>query len=189
MKPFILASRSPRRQELLEQMNLSFIVKASEKEEKVDDALPPHELVMALAEQKAEDVWRQDQKEIVLGADTIVYDRGQVLGKPVDEYDAKRMLEQLSGRSHQVYTGVTIYSEQKTVRFFDYTDVTFYSLTSEEINWYVKSGEPFDKAGAYGIQGLGAYFVQRMEGDYYTVMGLPLAKTVRALRAFAIDPL
>lgn len=189
MKPFILASRSPRRRELLEQMKLSFIVKASGKSEKVDKSMPPHEIVMALAEQKAEDVWRKNKKEIVLGADTIVYNRGEVLGKPVDAEDAKRMLEQLSGRTHQVYTGVTIYSEQKIIRFFDYADVSFYPLTLQEITWYVKSGEPFDKAGAYGIQGLGAYFVQRMEGDFYTVMGLPLAKTMRALQSFAIDPL
>ncbi|GAE30212.1 Maf family protein [Alkalihalobacillus hemicellulosilyticus] len=188
MKPFILASRSPRRQELLEQMKLSFIVEASEKEEKVVEPLPPQEFVMQLAKQKAEDVWRRYKKEVVLGADTIVSNRGSILGKPTSAEDAKRMLTQLSGITHQVYTGVSIYSPDKVKTFFDKTDVTFYPLTRNEIEWYIKSGEPFDKAGAYGIQGLGAYFVQRIEGDYYTVMGLPLAKTIRALQSFSITP-
>ncbi|ARK31594.1 Maf family protein [Halalkalibacter krulwichiae] len=188
MKSFILASGSPRRKELLQQVHYSFEVKTSDVEEKVEKGLTPSEVVQQLALQKAEDVWSKHPTEIVLGADTVVAYDNEILGKPMDEQDAGAMLRKLSGSTHSVYTGVAICSPNGKDTFYEKTDVEFYPLTEDEINMYVKSGEPNDKAGSYGIQGFGAFLVKRIIGDYFSVVGLPLAKTVRELRKRGIHP-
>ena len=186
MKPFILASQSPRRKQLLEQVNLSFSIKPSRVEEKVNMEDTPEDIVVSLATQKAEDVFKRFPDSVVLGADTIVVHNDRILEKPVDHKNAREMLERLSGQTHFVYTGVSIVSEEKNISFYEKTEVEFYSLSEEEISSYIQSGDPFDKAGGYGIQGIGATLVKKIHGDYFTVVGLPIAKVVRALKDFPI---
>ena len=186
MKPFILASQSPRRKQLLEQVNLSFSIKPSRVEEKVNMEDTPEDIVVSLATQKAEDVFKRFPDSVVLGADTIVVHNDRILEKPVDHKNAREMLERLSGQTHFVYTGVSIVSEEKNISFYEKTEVEFYSLSEEEISSYIKSGDPFDKAGGYGIQGIGATLVKKINGDYFTVVGLPIAKVVRALKDFPL---
>lgn len=125
---------------------------------------------------------------VVIGADTIVVIDDVILGKPSNRQSAKRMLTQLSGTNHQVLTGVTIISDANNNSFFTQTDVYMYDLTDQEIEQYIDSGEPFDKAGSYGIQGLGATLIKEIKGDYYSVMGLPIAETARRLQPFSIYP-
>lgn len=187
MKPLILASQSPRRKQLLTQVHVPFSIETSLVEEEMNNEESPGDLVISLAKQKAEEVFSRFPNTIVLGADTIVVVDNQVLGKPKDESDAKSMLLRLSGRAHQVYTGVHIVCEEKYVSFFEASDVYFYSLSEKEIEAYVQSGEPADKAGAYGIQGLGATLVESIKGDYFSIVGLPIAKVVRALKEFDIE--
>ncbi|MBO9130509.1 Maf family protein [Bacillus sp. 165] len=184
MQRLILASGSPRRKELLENLRLSFEVYVSEVEEIIDEHAPPHETVMSLALQKASDVGRRFPHDIVLGADTIVTYGTHVLGKPKNTEEAQAMLRMLSGQTHEVYTGVAIISPLQTITFFERTEVTFWELLEHEIQTYIESKEPFDKAGAYGIQGFGASLVKRIVGDYYSVVGLPVARTIRELRKF-----
>lgn len=183
MKHLILASGSPRRKEILEQVGLDFCVLPSDVEEIITKQVPS-DIVMELSKQKAEDVWEKldDKKHIVLGADTVVAYDGKILGKPKDVEDAKAMLRMLSGEKHSVYTGVTLVSENGLETFFEETLVEFYEMTEEEINVYVATGEPMDKAGAYGIQGKAAAFIKGIEGDYYNVVGLPIAKTLKFLQ-------
>ncbi|MFC0557815.1 Maf family protein [Halalkalibacter alkalisediminis] len=188
MKSFILASGSPRRKELLEQAYFSFQIQTSTIVETVEEGLTPKEVVEQLALQKAKNVWSQNQDAVILGADTVVAIDDVILGKPHDEEEAKAMLERLSGRTHSVYTGVAICSPSGLETFSEQTDVEFYPLTDEDIAMYIRSREPFDKAGGYGIQGFGAFLVKRIIGDYYTVVGLPLAKTIRELRKIEIHP-
>ncbi|WP_096435948.1 Maf family protein [Alteribacter populi] len=187
MKQFILASQSPRRKELLEQAQVPFQTISSRVEEKVDPSLSPEELVVSLAQQKAYDVYKDHPDHVVLGSDTVVSIDGLVLGKPKNHDEAKNMLQLLSGRTHEVFTGVFIYSDEKTIGFSEKAEVQFFNLSAEEIDAYIASGEPFDKAGSYGIQGLGAVLVERISGDYFAIVGLPLAKTVRALKGFGIE--
>jgi septum formation protein len=182
MERLILASSSPRRKELLENMQLSFEVASSDVDESFSEHLPPAEVVMQLAERKAKEVANHYPADYVLGADTIVVLEGQVLGKPSDKEEANAMLRQLSGQTHEVYTGVAIVSNKESICFYEKTTVTFWELTENEINMYVSSGEPLDKAGAYGIQQLGSFLVKEIQGDYYNVVGLPIARTVRELR-------
>lgn len=184
MKPLILASGSPRRKELLQQVKLSFEVKVSNIEETFDPSLAPEEIATSLAIQKANDVVREQKDAIVIGADTIVVYDGHVLGKPKNEEEAKYMLRLLSGNTHYVISGVAIVSEERQVSFYEKTAVTFWDLTDEEINYYIQSGEPMDKAGSYGIQEVGALFVKEIQGDYFSVVGLPLSRTVRELKSF-----
>lgn len=184
MKPFILASQSPRRKQLLEQAALSFTVIPSQVNEHFNLNVPPEEAVTQLAADKARSILQKYPDRIVLGADTVIAIDGEILGKPRDEADAAVMLRRLSGRTHDVITGVALLSSAKERVFAEKTEVAFYPLTDDEINDYIKSGEPFDKAGAYGIQGLGATLVKRISGDYNAVVGLPLAKVFRELRAF-----
>lgn len=181
MQRLILASQSPRRKELLSTLQLSFDVMPSGTEEVLDDRLSPEELVMALAAQKAADIARNHRDAFVLGADTIVLFEGKVLGKPKDKEEAISTISMLSGNTHDVLTGVAIfYQDQKSI-FFEKTEVTFWPLTEEEIAKYVESGEPMDKAGSYGIQGLGSALVQKINGDYFAVVGLPVSRTIREL--------
>ncbi|MBU9721906.1 MULTISPECIES: Maf family protein [Bacillaceae] len=186
MKPLILASQSPRRKQLLEQVQLPFSIQVSHVDETVDPNDNPADMVASLAFQKADAVFKNNKDHVVLGADTIVAIDGEVLGKPKDAQEAKEMLRQLSGSQHQVLTGVAILSKDHHVTFVEKADVLFYPLTEDEITTYVATGEPFDKAGAYGIQGIGATLVEKIHGDYFSIVGLPISKVVRALKKFHI---
>ena len=171
---FILASASPRRKELLEQIGVKFDILPATGEEVITKELPG-EVVMELAKQKAEEVAKTAGADaLVLGADTVVAYEGKILGQPKDEADALRMLTMLSGKEHEVYTGVALIDnrDQSMENFFERTKVTMYPVSEEEIRDYIAGGEPMDKAGAYAIQGLGAKFIQKIEGDYNNVVGL-----------------
>lgn len=183
MKSLILASGSPRRKEILEQVGLAFCITPSDVEEVITKQVPS-DIVMELSRQKAEDVYAKYVAEdvIVLGADTVVAYGGKILGKPADEADAAEMLRMLSGNVHSVFTGVTLVSEQGTVSFYEETEVEFYEMSEEEIQGYIASGEPMDKAGSYGIQGKAAAFIKGIRGDYYNVVGLPVARVLKNLQ-------
>jgi septum formation protein len=182
MQNLILASSSPRRKELLENLRLTFTVNSSEVDESFEPGLPPEEVVMQLAERKAQAIFGQHSSSFVIGADTIVVAGKEILGKPADEAQAIEMLKSLSGKHHDVYTGVSIMSPTSSSRFYERTEVLFWELTDSEIEAYVKTGEPLDKAGAYGIQQLGSMLVKKINGDYFAVVGLPVARTIRELR-------
>lgn len=188
MNPIILASASPRRRELLDQVGIAYQVIPSKKEE-VITCTKPWEIVMQLAKQKAEDVAGQVKRvgTIVLGADTVVSLEGEVMGKPADEAQAFAMLSKLQGKVHQVYTGVsfTVMKEDGTLHshvFYEETEVYVSSMTEEEILRYVKTKEPLDKAGSYGIQGSFAAFIEKINGDYNNVVGLPIGRVYRELK-------
>ena len=186
MKKLILASNSPRRRELLEQIGVEFEVIPSNAEEKVTKQ-EPSEVVEELSRQKAEDVAAAVEDGIVLGADTVVCQDGQIMGKPKDEADAKQMLQKLQGEEHSVYTGVTILVKengavQHVQTFSQETKVYVYEMTDEEIDRYIATGEPMDKAGAYGIQGRFAAYVDGIEGDYNNVVGLPVSAVWQELK-------
>ena len=181
----LLASQSPRRQELMRLTGYPFTVCISEVDETVDLTLPLEVAIEDIAARKASAVSHQYPENIVIGADTIVTIDGKILGKPVDPEDACRILLRLSGRTHRVVTGVCIRSLSREIRFHESTEVTFYPITEDEIRRYVATGEPMDKAGAYGIQGLGALFVRGISGDYHSVVGFPVARVYRELRGFA----
>jgi septum formation protein len=182
MQTLILASSSPRRKELLQNVNLSFEVSSKNVDESFDPDLPSSEVVMELAQRKALAVFQEHPEAYVIGSDTIVVFQGQILHKPQYEADAIYKLRMLSGNQHEVYTGVSILSSHGTACFFEKTEVLFWELTDDEIMSYVQSGEPLDKAGAYGIQGYGSMLVKKITGDYYAVVGLPVSRTVRELK-------
>ena len=178
----VLASASPRRQELIQLLGLRAEIHPSGIAEDVTEA-DPSLLVQKLAFQKAEDVAKQYPKDyLVIGADTVVFFEDRILGKPKSEEDAYSMLSALSGRTHRVYTGVSLHFQGKKMGFYEKTEVQFARLTEREIWDYIESKEPMDKAGAYGIQGRFAPFVKGIAGDYYNVMGLPLARLYQALK-------
>ena len=189
--PMILASASPRRSELLKQAGFSFTIVPSTTEETRTE-VSPGQLVEDLAFQKANDVYETvkgnytDQDFIVIGADTIVYYDGEVLGKPADAQEAFDMLKLLSDRTHQVYTGLAIIlrkeNEKQVHLLHERTDVTFYPISDEELKDYITTGDPLDKAGAYGIQGTFAVHVKEIKGDYNNVVGLPIARLYQTLR-------
>lgn len=181
----ILASQSPRRKVLMGFITTDFTVDVCMEEEKVEKGTPADEMVQQLALQKAKSVARRHPGDIVIGCDTVVAIDGEILGKPKNEEDAARMLHRLSGRTHTVYTGVALVQDGREETFLSATGVTFYELEEELIQWYVATGEPADKAGAYGIQGNGSILVKGLEGDYFTVMGLPVGELYRRLKAFA----
>jgi septum formation protein len=181
----VLASVSPRRLELLRSLNLDVRVVPSSYEEPERPRLSPRELAIVHARHKCRDVVehvRAAQSDVVVAADTVVDVNGVAYNKPSDTADAARMLRDLSGRTHMVHTAFTLYARGEYVESCQTTFVTFFDLGDDEIQEYVRSGEPMDKAGAYGIQGYGATLVDRIEGDFYTVMGFPLAAFVRTLR-------
>lgn len=222
MSQIILASGSPRRKELLEQMGLQFEICPAKGEETITTNVP-QDVVVELSKQKAREVaagllgWigrgcpfpengenKAEQpcrpKDViceaddimVIGADTVVSYQNQILGKPKDEGDAAKMLSLLSGRTHEVYTGVTIVFIDRTGRtgeysFFEKTKVTMYDISEREIARYIATGEPLDKAGAYGIQGRGAIYIKQIDGDYYNVVGLPVGKLYQKLLGLGID--
>ena len=180
----ILASASPRRQELLKLFGLPFTVRVADIDETMDPTKAPFDEVARVSRKKAQAV-AQSSDDIVIAADTIVVCEGKTLGKPKNEEDAKAMLRMLSGREHQVMTGCTVLWGDKCETFTEVTDIHFRSLSEKEIARYVASGEPMDKAGAYGIQGGAALFCSHMVGDYYNVMGLPLCHLGETLRHMA----
>ena len=183
----ILASQSPRRRKMLALMDYEYEVIVSDANEDVPPCAPA-EFVEKLAERKAEAVFSSHEDCCVIGADTIVYLDGSIIGKPKDRDDAFRILSLLSGRTHTVYTGVAILANGKRHLFHDETDVTFAALSPEEIRAYIGTGEPLDKAGAYGIQGPGSLLVERVNGSYFNVIGMPNEKLYRALKEFGIYP-
>lgn len=191
-RKLILASASPRRRELLAQVGADFVVIPANGEEIITKE-QPQEVVMELALKKAEEVAEQitGVGYLVLGADTVVVCDGRILGKPKDEEDAVAMLSRLRGRVHQVYTGVALIDISKEGRsvsqFYQETQVEMFPVTDEEIYNYVKSGEPMDKAGAYGIQGKGILLVREIRGDYSNVVGLPVGELYQRLRQLGIE--
>ncbi len=178
----VLASRSPRRAELLAAAGIAFDVLAAEIDETPQSAETPAVYVERLAVEKARAVHVLRPDAIVLGADTTVTIDGQILGKPIDAADAARMLRALSGRAHEVLTGVALVSSRGVRSGVDSTQVWFDAVTDEDISWYVDSGEPMDRAGAYAIQGLASRFIPRIEGSYTNVVGLPVALVFSILR-------
>lgn len=180
----ILASQSPRRKELLGLFHMPFTVRVADIDEAMDPGKAPFDEVARVSAEKALAVSRQPE-DIVIAADTIVVCDDEVLGKPKDEADAVRMLRMLSGRKHQVMTGLTVLQGDTVISCTEVTDIYFRPLTQEEILRYVQSGEPMDKAGAYGIQGGAALFARRIEGDYTNVVGLPVCRLWQLLRLFA----
>ena len=178
----ILASASPRRQELLKLFGVPFTVKVADIDETMDPAKSPFDEVGRVSRMKALAISR-NEGDVVIAADTIVVCEGRVLGKPHSKEEACEMLRLLSGRDHQVMTGCTILRDDTCETFTEVTDLHFRPLREQEIARYVESGEPMDKAGAYGIQGGAALFCERMVGDYYNVMGLPVCRLWETLRA------
>ena len=180
----ILASASPRRRELLGLITDNFKIIPAKGEENIPEGSAPEDAVRLLAKQKAEEIYFENCGEVILAADTIVSIGGEILGKPLDEKHASEMLKALSGRRHSVFTGVCVIFEDGTSEVFaEETAVDFCPLSENEIKDYVASGEPMDKAGAYGIQGRGALFVKGIVGDYYNVMGLPVSRLNAVLKS------
>ena len=180
----ILASASPRRKSLMDVLGLDFEIKVSECEEKVDKTLNVEDIVMSLSLQKAKAVSQStDCNHLVIGADTVVAYNGEILGKPKNYDDAVRMLSLLSGNTHSVYTGFTVIrtSDNTIVTDYEKSDVTFKKLSEREITEYVNTGEPMDKAGSYSIQGIASSFVEKLDGDYNNVVGLPIYKLSKYL--------
>lgn len=178
----VLASSSINRRQILERAGLHFVWMSSDADETAN-GLAPDVLVQELARRKLEAVLpRCEAKDIVVTADTVAAIDGEILGKPHDAAEASRFLHLLSGRTHVVYTGVCIAYRDQRVRFCQTTDVTFYPLSDQEIDDYIASGEPFGKAGAYGIQGPAALFVERIQGDYNNIFGLPIAHVMREVQ-------
>ena len=203
----ILASASPRRRELLTQAGYSFSVEAADVDESERGGEEPGAYVLRLAEEKARAVFARHTESlggpsfpvsservgsgepplIVLGADTTVVCDGEILAKPADAADAKRMLRRLSGRTHEVLTGVAVATRAGVVSAVETTEVVFSEIPEAELNFYCATHEPLDKAGAYGIQGYAARWIPRIDGDYFNVMGLPIARVVRLIEAAAAD--
>ena len=184
MRRVLLASESPRRRELMNISGIPFFVSSAKIEESMDESLSIEDAVMKLALQKAEAVLSTHENELVVGADTIVVINHEVLGKPKDVEDAKRMLRMLSGKTHQVMTGVAIVSKEVQETFCEVTEVTFGTLSEEDIEWYIKSKEYYDKAGSYAIQGKGMMLVEKISGDYTNVVGLPMHHLVQQLKKY-----
>ncbi len=179
----ILASKSPRRQELLKLLGLEFTVHTADIDEHMDPSLPPEQEVARVSAEKARAVAKNcAEEDIIISADTIVVIDGQILGKPKSEADAIRMLNLLSGRRHEVMTGLTVLSGGQSQTRVVRTGIEFRRLTDREIDAYVATGEPMDKAGAYGIQGRASIFVSHLDGDYFCVMGLPVCTLTQMLR-------
>ena len=189
MLQFILASQSPRRQQLLRQIGIAdFEIIVPDADETYDPALSPEQIVSSISRKKAEAVRPLAKDALVIAADTMVFLDGLRLGKPKTQEEAREMLTALSGRTHHVCTGVTVCLGSRVITEAETTSVTFRPLTGWEIARYVLTGEPMDKAGSYGVQGLGALFVEHIDGDYFNVMGLPLCRLGRMLKRFGVDP-
>lgn len=179
----ILASQSPRRQELLKLFSVPFVVRIADIDETMNSG-DPYDEVARVSRLKAMAVAREDD-DVVIAADTIVVCDGKVLGKPKDQADAHRMLNLLSGREHQVMTGLTVLRGEKILSCTEVTDIHFRDLTEKEIEDYIRTGEPMDKAGSYGIQGGAALFAEKLCGDYFNVVGLPVCRLGKLLKEIA----
>lgn len=182
----ILASQSPRRQELLKLLRSNFEIQVSDVDETFPAGMEPAQVVEGLAARKARAVHDLRPDTAVIGADTIVVIDGDILGKPADRSDAEAMLRRLSGRTHQVYTGVAICAPGRMEVFSCCTDVCFAALSDEDVSWYLSTDEPYDKAGAYGIQGYGARLIEGIHGDFFNVMGLPVCELSKYLRKMGV---
>ena len=181
----ILASASPRRLDLLRQVGIEPEIEPSHVEEVITSTVPD-QVVMELSRQKAEDIaaLHTGEDAVVIGADTVVAYDGKILGKPKDEADAFQMIQMLQGNTHQVYTGVTLICGEKKTSFYEKSDVSVYPMTEEEIWEYIHTGEPMDKAGAYGIQGYFAKYIREIQGEYTTIVGLPVGRLWHELKKF-----
>jgi septum formation protein len=186
---FVLGSGSPRRAALLAQLGLRPLIRPPEVDERPREGEEPASLVARLAETKAHAVHRVGNREVVLAADTVVILDEEVLGKPTDDGAAAEMLRRLSGRTHEVLTAVAVHTDGARHHASETTRVRFRPLSEEEVAWYVGTGEPRDKAGAYGLQGAGAALVDRIEGSHTNVIGLPLTTAVRLLRVAGLEVL
>lgn len=184
MKRIILASESPRRRELMMKLEIPFTTKPPYVEEIFDSSKSISSAIEAIAKQKADAVREKFPDEIIVGADTVVVVDQEVLGKPHTKENALLMLKKLSGRTHEVITAVAIVTPEQSDVFHVRTYVTFFELTQEEMEQYADTKEPLDKAGAYGIQGKGAFFIEKIEGDYYNVIGLPISTLFRRLKKY-----
>lgn len=184
MKQVILASKSPRRKELLSLLGIEFDAIPADIDEQIDTNNNLVSEIEKLSYQKAFHIYKDHKDALIIGSDTIVKINDKVLGKPKDYAQAKQMLEMLSDNCHEVVTGVTIISDDKVETFSSVAKVTFYKLTDQEIDDYIKTNEPMDKAGAYAIQGLGAKFIKSIDGDFYTIMGLPIAELYHRLQKY-----
>ena len=186
-RPLILASNSPRRQQLMRDTGFEFTIKVKDTNEDFPETMPSEEVPAYLARKKAEAFRAEMENQIILTADTIVVIDDEILNKPKDTIEATEMLKKLSGRQHQVITGVCVMTTENTETFIDVTQVFFRELTDFEIAYYIKTCKPFDKAGAYGVQDfIGMVGILRMEGSYFTVMGLPVHKVYEALRRYMV---
>lgn len=173
MKPIILASASPRRREICDLLGITYTVEPAQNELPTRTDIPPEQAVLEVARSKAEEVAVHHPNEVVLGADTVVAIENELLGKPCDENEAVAMLHRLSGKKHRVITAVWVCDGEHSEGFSDVAEVEFMPMSDEEITEYVQSGEPMDKAGAYAVQGKGMRYIRGINGDFYTVMGLP----------------
>lgn len=182
----VLASASPRRKDLLKNIGMKFSICVAECDEFIDENVLPHEAVMLLSLKKAAAVAKcfEGKMKLIIGADTIVVSDGEILTKPKDKEDAFSMLKKLSGKVHSVLTGFTVMSayDSKSITVFEETKVHFKEMTDEEINGYISTNEPMDKAGGYGIQGIGSMFVEKIEGDYFNVVGLPVCRLCNVIK-------
>lgn len=185
----ILASASPRRRELLTMLGLrDFKIIPAKGDEILPAGVAPGDAAAAVSRKKAEEVAELCKvDDVVIAADTIVSLDSEILGKPADKEDARRMLSRLSGRTHTVYTGVTVIRGGETVSGYERTDVRFRELEDREIRAYIDTGEPMDKAGAYGAQGIGSLFVEGIDGDFFNVMGLPLCRLAKMLEKLGVS--
>jgi len=190
LKNIVLASGSPRRSELLKRLHLTFDIKVSQIDEDAFEQTSPKEYVETLAVEKARDIAKNlDEDAMVIGCDTVVVLDDKILGKPNDDYQAGEYLKALSGKTHYVYSGIAILDLGTGEQYLSHeiTEVNMKELSDEEISAYVKTGEPADKAGAYGIQGIGSVLIEGIRGDYYNVMGLPINKLYKGFHKLGID--
>lgn len=190
MKSIILASGSPRRKELLERLNIDFDIIVSDLDEDSIEQSKPDDFVEKLAYEKAKSVSMLINKDsLVIGCDTVVVYNNEILGKPKNNEQAISFLKKLSGSNHQVYSGIAIIDTKSNNKYLSHeiTDVYMKELSNDEIAYYIQTGEPFDKAGAYGIQGIGSLFIEKISGDYYNVMGLPLNKLYKGFNELGVN--
>lgn len=187
-RKLILGSSSPRRQELLQQVHIPYTIRKPNVNESQITEKDPYKKVAQLAKLKGENIEIQNSDEIILSADTVVSFQNRIFEKPKDKEEAFKMISDLSGNIHDVYSGFTIRSAEHVETFVEKTVVEFWPLSTQEIEWYVSTSDPYDKAGAYGIQSIGAMFVKQIKGDYYNVVGLPISRVVRELTKHAIHP-
>lgn len=182
MRNLILASQSPRRKELLEKCGYPFSIIVADIDEAIDFSLSLEDAIQTLAYKKAEKVFTDHKEDVVIGSDTIVTINSQILGKPKDKNHAFNMLKSLSGKTHQVITGLAVITKEKVYKTVSVNDVTFYDLSDEEIYKYIETNEPMDKAGSYAIQGIASRYIKSINGDYYAIMGLPVSKLYHILK-------